>query len=181
MEVKNEIRKFHKGVKIVNNNEYRDGSILSLGKALSGMDADIIIVDGDTYFERGIIEKMALSKKRNYFLIDSSKKGDPEAVIVGFTKTRAVDLARGLSGKYYLSGEWAGFLRLSKRSARKLKDIIDRKIFSGEKHIGYEFVVPELFNYVPITYELVDGLKWTEIDFFRDIKYAESLKIANGG
>lgn len=173
----NEIRRLKPPatVKIIYNPDFSKGSILSLWKASLELKQDTLIIDGDVYFEKGVFEKIFSSKKKDFFLLDSTVKGDKEAVMVGFRGQKAQALERGLKDRYDLCGEWAGFLKLSRATSMKLKKILAHKVFCKEEKIGYEFVIPELFKTCSISYELIDGLKWAEIDFLKDIKYAKSL------
>lgn len=162
-------------IKIINNPRFRKGSILSLWAARDYLRGEVFIMDADLYFDSGLIKKIIASWKKNFFLIDKRVKNDAEAVMVGFKGRRAVALSRGLKGDYELLGEWAGFLKLSPASAKRLRMILKRKILNREYQLGYEFVMPELFKSTAISYELTDGLPWVEIDFPEDIRKAQSL------
>lgn len=164
-------------VRFVKNDDFTDGSILSLWRAAGVLKGDILIMDADLYFEESVARSIARSKKDSFFLIDSTVRGDKEAVMVGFEGNRAVALERGLKGDYKVLGEWAGFLKLSGAAAAKLKKLLARKIAGGEKKMGYEFLIPELFDKVRISYELIDGSKWVEIDFPKDVRRAKDIKM----
>lgn len=173
--VKKVIRSYGLKVKTRNNPDFKRGSILSLWQGMCGVKGGLIIMDADLYFEKGVMQKMADSKKKDFFLIDTTSGKDSEAVNVGFRLSRAVALARGLKGKYAICGEWAGILKISERCAAALKDICRNKVSSGETDTGYEFIIPELFKNHRISYELIDGMKWVEIDFPKDVKRARGL------
>lgn len=176
-EVVNAVKKSHLRVKFKKNNDFSQGSILSLWHAREELQKEILIMDADLYFEESLLVRVAASPRSNFFLIDSTARKDGEAVIVGFINNRAVALQRGLKGAYQVCGEWAGFLKLSGCAVDRLKKLLIKKVSSGERNIGYEFIIPELFSKVRISYELIDGLKWTEIDFPKDIKMAKSLRL----
>lgn len=176
-----ELKKFKDSahIKIVENPDYRKGSILSLAKALSyKIKEEVLIMDGDLYFDKALVERITSSRKKNLFLIDTKAKRDDEMVMVGFEHGRAVALDRGLKGSYDLSGEWAGFLRLSGPACRKLAKVARRYVKEGFCNTGYEFIVPELFKDTRLSYELIDGLAWTEIDFPKDVKKAGRLRVS---
>lgn len=169
------VEKYNLEVKFIINNDFTEGSILSLWCAAEEFEKDILIMDADLYFEEALLTKLLESKKRNFFLIDTKAKRDNEAVIVGFKDNRAVALERGLKGEYPVSGEWAGFLKLSGSASKKIKNLLKEKVSNGERKIGYEFIVPHLFDRIAISYELADGLKWVEIDFPKDVNKARHL------
>ena len=171
------IRRHKLKIKVKKNKRFTKGSILSLWAARDFINEDVIIMDGDLYFEEKLIKLLKKTKKKNFFLIDQTVKKDREAVIVGFNKGRAFMLGRGLKGDYDLIGEWAGILKLANNASLELYNVLKQKILSGEENIGYEFIVPDIFKNIKISYELIGGLKWVEIDFLKDVKKAKSLKI----
>lgn len=162
----------------IRNKDFEEGSILSLWRAAGEFKKDILIMDADIYFEAALVEKIVNSKKENFFLIDAQSEKDAEAVIVGFEDERAVALERGASRENFsVSGEWAGFLKLSETGAGRLKALLQKKVSAGEREIGYEFIIPELFEAIAISYELTGDSRWVEIDFPKDVEKAGGLGI----
>lgn len=176
-EVIKTLKKYRLRVNVIKNDNFREGSILSLWTARDKLRGNVLLMDGDMYFENGLINTVVKSKKSNFFLIDRKVKYDNEAVMVGFRNNRAVALARGLKGNYAAIGEWAGILRLSPPASKRLRKLLEKKISSGERKVGYEFIIPGLFKNIPISYELIDGLKWTEIDTPQDVNKARCLRV----
>jgi choline kinase len=164
-------------VKFLLNPDFQEGSILSLHRAIGELDGRVLLMDGDIYFEPALIERAVLSQKEDFFLIDQKARLDDEAVLVGFRNGAAVDLARGLKGDYEVLGEWAGCLNLSAKGAGKLAELLNEKVEAGERLLGYEFVIPGLFERLPIACEIVDGIRWADIDFREDIANACMLGI----
>jgi len=162
-------------VHILRNTQYERRSILSLWTARDWLRDEILLMDSDIFFEEAFLKKPAKSKKDNFFFIDSRAVNDGEAVMVGFKDGKAVDLSRGLHGGFDLMGEWAGGLKLSPAGTSLLREILCQEVAQGNVDEGYEFVVPQLFDRIPITYELIDHLKWVEIDFPEDMEKAEKL------
>lgn len=159
------------------NKNYHEGSIISLYKAKQDLEGEVLIMDGDLHFESSMIETIIRSRKENFFLIDTTNQMDDEAIFVGFHDDKAVQLARGLRGKYHVLGEWAGCLKLSAAGAKLLREILNSEISRGERQSGYEFIIPRLFRTTSISYELVEKVKWIEIDFPHDIDRARALGI----
>lgn len=176
-EVIKTLKKYHLPVKVIKNGNFREGSILSLWAAKDQLRGEVLLMDGDMYFEKKLIQAVVNSCKRNFFLIDREAKRDNETVMVGFRNNRAAALARGLRGNYPVIGEWAGILRLSPQASKRLRKLLEQKISSGERKAGYEFIIPDLFKDTAISYEAIDGLRWTEIDTVQDINKARRLNI----
>lgn len=174
-EVVSALEKCRLKARIIENRDFGRGSILSLWAARDKLKGDLLLVDADLYFEKKVIQLIIRSRKKDFFLIDTASGKDEEAVRVGFRNNRAVKLARGLKGNYPVIGEWAGFLRLSGSAAIELKELLSKLIDAGERKLGYEFIIPGLFKKAAISYELTSGLKWTELDYPKDIKKAKRL------
>lgn len=169
------IRKHGIRVKIVINRSYDEGSVLSLWAAKDAIKGDLLLMDGDIYFEERLVRKAVSSRKKDFFLIDTSAKKDKEAVIVGFKRGRAVKLQRGLRGRYDTSGEWAGVLKASAGLSRAIRSLCRKKINDGQREAGYEFIIPDLFGKHRISCEPIGGIRWVEIDFPEDLKRAKDL------
>lgn len=173
--VKAAVRRSVPKVTVVENPEFNKGSILSLWQARKQLAGEVMILDGDLYFEEEFIRRAVRSRKKDFFLIDRRSAQDKEAVVVGFRKGRALGLARGLTGRFAVLGEWAGVLRLSSSAASVLRRLLERLVSEKVEDAGYEFIIPLLFKRVALSYELVDDLKWVEIDFPKDFRKALNL------
>ena len=161
--------------RLIVNSEYRRGSVLSLHAAAEALAGEVLIMDGDLWFEGPFLERAVRSPRRDAFLLDGGAENDGEAVMVGFRRGRAVAMGRGLGGDYDLVGEWAGVLRLSSFGAERLRDAVQAEVDAGRIEQGYEFVVPRLFDRLEIGCERVDDLRWVEIDFPSDWDRAQRL------
>lgn len=176
-EVLQTLEQYQLTVKTLINNNFSAGSILSLWAAREEMKGEVILMDADIYYDVRLLDILAKSKKRDFFIIDSEASKDKEAVIVGFNDGRAIALARGLKERFQVSGEWVGFLKLSSCAIKCLLGIIKERVAQGKIMEGYEFIISELFNKFRISYEETNGLKWTEIDYPEDLKKARRLNI----
>ena len=157
------------------NKAYGKGSTLSLLSAKDWLNGDLLLMDGDLCFEKDFLAKAIACPKPNFFLIDSNAVNDGEAVLVGFKNHRAVSLSRGLEGDFDLIGEWAGVLKLSPDGSSMLCDVVSREVEQGNIDGGYEFVIPQIFDHIDLSYELADGIDWVEIDFPGDIEKAQKM------
>lgn len=166
---------FSGDIEIIHNPEFEKGSVVSLWAAQAALDNDVLLMDADVYFEQDILAKASSSDKQDFFLLDTTSVNDGEAVMVGFENETATALARGLSGDYPVLGEMVGFTRLSQNAARKMRAVLAEQMRQENLEIGYEFLFPQLFDACSISYELVDGLRWVEIDFPEDVARAQAL------
>lgn len=163
-------------IKFIENLDFKKGSILSLWKAKEELKGNVLLMDADVYFEEEVLKRLINSKKNNLLLIDATSKGEGEEVLVGIKDNFVIDLARDLGKKNFdLIGEWIGFLKIDDKGSKCLKKIVEQKIKDEKFDLGYEDVLPEILKELQVNYELVNGLKWVEIDFPEDVKQADYL------
>lgn len=162
-------------IKFIENPDFLKGSILSLYKAKSELNGDIILMDGDVYFDEEILNKLVMSEADNLILIDTTSSSSGEEMMVGVKNDRVIDIKRKLVGDFDIIGEAIGFYKLSSLACETLKGILEDQINKGMDDVGYEDILPFLFQRVHFKSIIVDGLKWIEIDFKEDVYRAENL------
>jgi len=166
---------FHGNIKFIENPDFTQGSILSLNRARKELDKDVILMDGDVYFDNVLLDKFIGTNKENMIAIDTTSSSSGEEMMVGVKNGRVMDMQRHLIGEYDIVGEAVGFYKFNKKACRELKKILEEQIKQKEYNLGYENVLPILFNKVHFEPVIIDGLKWVEIDFQEDIIRAEKL------
>ena len=168
---------FDMGIKLITNSEYEKGSILSLWAAKSELKGDIILMDGDVFFEQEVLDKLIKSKNPNAVPIDGKYTNTGEECVIGTKGDKVSTMARGLSGNYDILGEWVGFIKMNQAATSMLYEITDTNVKKDNVNMGYEDMLPVFFKKVEFRFEIVDGLKWVEIDFPKDIEKACCLNI----
>jgi len=177
---KEEIEEFVRGmpfegeIEFAENKEYEKGSILSLWWGIRDVEEGVILMDGDVYFEWEVLRRLTKSSFKNCLIIDTTSQSKGEEVMAGIRGDKIITLGKGLRGSFDLMGEWVGFIKISKEGVVILKGIAKETI-KKDIYKNYEDVLPQLFKQMKFNYELVDGLKWIEIDLPRDIMKARSL------
>lgn len=158
-------------IEFVENKGYEKGSILSLWQGIRDMEADIILMDGNVYFEQDVLKKLVESPFKNCLIIDTISESRGEEVMAGVRDDKIIALERGLKADFDLLGEWVGFVKISKSCVEILKGIV-KEVIEKTNYRDYEEILPQLFEQVEFNYALVDGLKWVEIDFKEDVERA---------
>lgn len=166
---------FPGSIKFIENPDFTRGSILSLYKARDELDGNILLMDGDVYFEIGVLDRLVHTNKENLIAIDSASSSSGEEMMVGIKGGRILDMKRNLIGGYDMVGEAVGFYRFNEQAGDGLKEILEEQVTLGEYDLGYEDILPALFQRVYFEPVIIDGLKWVEIDFEEDIYRAENL------
>ncbi len=167
----------HEGIKFIYNSRYQEGNVTSLFEAKEELNGECLLMDADVYFEKKLLEKLIMSENDNCFLADTSVKQSGEEMMLGIVGSRVVDITRDLGDEVDLSGEGVGFVKLSKKSSLRLKEIVTGFVESGKVTSEYEECLQELVQADIFGYESVSGLKWTEIDFQQDVEKAARLGI----
>jgi choline kinase len=162
-------------LKLIENPNYSKGSIFSLWQARRELNTDLILMDADVYFEDKLLQKIVNSTYENCLLIDTSSSNTGEEMLVYGEGNRIYMLGRGLNTDYDILGEWVGFIKIGQREVKYLVNIMNNQIRNKRYNIGYEDILSDLLRIVDFDYELVDGMKWVEIDFPEDLKRAKSL------
>ncbi len=163
-------------VRYIPNPDYERGSVLSVWAARNYFDDDILLMDSDVIFERAILEKLAGSKNENCFLIDKNYTESGEEMKIAALKKKVVQIARGISREHDEIGEGIGFLKLSAKYRKEFLDVFKSAV-ARDKDCDYENALDELVKRIPVGFEDITGLRWTEIDFEADIEKAKALDI----
>ncbi|UCH43077.1 MAG: phosphocholine cytidylyltransferase family protein [Dehalococcoidales bacterium] len=166
---------FPGGIKFIENPDFQKGSILSLNRAVGELEGDVLLMDGDVYFETEILARLVNEERADLVAVDTTSKSTGEEMMVGINAGRILDIKRELAGNFDTSGEAVGFYRLGAKASTMLREILTEHVEAGEHNLGYEDILPFLFQSLHFRPLTIDGLRWVEIDFEEDIARAESI------
>lgn len=171
--IKKSIGSCRKGVafRYILNRDYKSGSVLSVWAARNYFNDDILLMDSDVVFENKILRKIIESKNKNCLLMDRDYNETGEEMKVAVLNKRVVQIARCITEKYDEIGEGVGFFKLSKEYHRELLTVLE-EVIASDKNSDYEDALDKLVRRIPVGFEDVTGLRWTEIDFKGDIEKA---------
>jgi choline kinase len=160
-------------VRWLHNERYEEGAILSLWTAREALDRPVLVMDADVLCGNEMIARLVRSPHRNCFLLDASVEPTGEEQMLLVRGERVRNIVRGGAPGWELAGESVGFLKLGAGAARVLRELLEIRVAAGHTGIEHEEVYPELLERVPVGFERVDGMPWTEIDFPDDVARAE--------
>lgn len=166
---------FQGNIKFIENPDFAEGSILSLYRAKNELNGNVLLMDGDVYFEKEILNRLVNDPRHCLLPIDTTSSSSGEEMMVGVKNGRILNMARELSGNFDLTGEAIGFYKFDNGACEELKRILEENIKLGKYKIGYEEILPFLFQKIYFHPFIIGGLKWIEIDFKKDIHKAEKL------
>lgn len=161
-------------VRCLVNPRYREGAILSLWTAREALRAGpVLVMDADVLCDAALVARLVASPHPNCFLLDDRVVSTGEEQMLLVRGDRVHDIVRGGAPGWELSGESVGFLKLDAEAAALLETLLERHIAAGDTGIEHEEVYRDLLARVPVGFERVGDLPWTEIDFPEDLVRAE--------
>ncbi len=166
-------------VRLVTNDRYRDGSMVTLWcmrHEMTGVD-DILLMDADVLYDRTMIARLLTSDHADCLLYDGDFEPGDEPVKICVRDGRIVDFRKKIETKFDHCGESVGFFRLSPGTAGALAARADDYVSAGRIDEPYEEAIRDLLLAAPrgrFGYEDVTGVPWVEIDFPEDIARAQN-------
>ena len=165
-----------KNIKIFKNSSYRLGSIVSLVSASKFFytKGNLIIMDGDVFYDKKILKKLINSKKRNCLLIDKKFEKGEEPVKVCIKNNKIIDFGKIVNQDFDYQGESVGFFKFSNKSSLKFLQQ-SRKIMKSNKNLMYEEAIQKIIKEkkIRMDFENITNLPWVEIDFKKDLIFAK--------
>jgi choline kinase len=156
-------------VRIVTNEQFTRGNILSLWCARHEFDDDVLIMDGDVLFPRELLARLIASPDPNAIAVDERFQDTGEEQKVICEDGWVVEVTKKISADPRVRGEEVGVLRLSADAAEVLRGVLEEFIETGKDSVEYEEALRELAVEVPIGVVEMGDLPWIEIDFEEDL------------
>lgn len=154
-------------------------SIASLWFALSFLDREVTILNGDIVMSRSLMEDVVTKPvSRPCILMDSSilKNGDYN---VQADQGRVVIMSKALSS---YSGEYAGVTKLDAVSTGRLAEEVRYMVENGMYNTWYEDALVQMI--FEENFELfardISMYEWTEVDAVDDLMYAKAIHAKDG-
>lgn len=156
-------------------------NVVSLARALDVVeDGDVLKLDGDVLFERGIVARLIACDAPACAAVDDRALPPPdEAMKVRVEGRRIVRFSKSIAA-LDAAGESIGIERVRASEVSRLREALKRAISSGRTDVYYEDVyndlVDEGFTMLSVS---VGDLSWTEIDDADDLAYARRCREAS--
>jgi len=164
------------GFEYILNEEYRKGNILSAYAAAGYFDRPFLLMDADVAFPSELLRRLLRSGNENCLLLDADFNNDDEEMKLGADEEgRVREIGRRLSNNYPVMGEGVGFFKCGSVAGQVFRALLKKRVENQEETLEYETVLNDLMKEVPIGFEFVAGLPWTEIDFLEDLERAREI------
>jgi choline kinase len=165
--------------KMVDNRDYRQGSLVSLWvqRDLLRSGRPIVLMDGDVLCDQRMTQRLVAADGEGVLLVDRELEPGDEPVKVCFRGAAMVDFRKQPEHAHDWHGESVGFFKFSPTMAAALADACQAYIDAGQTGVEYEEAIrdlilgnPDRFTYVDVT-----DLPWTEMDFPEDVEKARDI------
>ncbi|KLK87737.1 hypothetical protein SZ63_08940 [Methanoculleus sediminis] len=159
-------------------NPVRNGDYLSTNTAyslhigLSDIHDDVVIFNGDVLYDRAILDNL-LKIHQTAITVDDTKPLTEESFKVKIVDGRIEEMGKTVPVER-ATGEFIGISKVAGRDIGEVKRLLDILV-SGNPNNYYDFIYQSLSKSGNLAYSFTNGLKWTEIDDIRDLRYAESI------
>jgi choline kinase len=171
-------------VRTIENERYREGSILSFASGIDGVDEDVIVMDADVVYDTRVLGCL-VPGSGSRALVDPRGEETGEEMMIGARGERCFAIARRVSdrGPFDVIGESVGFFRIAREHLAPLRACIEATIAELGPRAEYEAALDRWLVEVPVAYALVSDLPWTEVDFEGDLDHARKrvAPLVDGG
>lgn len=150
-------------------------SIVSTWVAKDFLDDDVIIMNGDVFFETSMLDQIMNETLDPVLFCDNTRKEEADYKFY-YEDNRLVKYGKDLKGEE-ITGEYIGIAKLSKEFLHTFKEQLDNLVKSQQHSIWWENVLYSLCDKQDIYVKDVCGKFWAEVDFVED--YERILKFRN--
>jgi len=160
------------------NPDYTEGSVLSFHVSLPavlGAGGTVLLMDGDVLYPGEMLRRLIASPHPTVLLVDRNYSADDDdPVLVPIRGGRPVDFIKRWRGEADAVGESVGFFKVSASDLNLLAEETRKRLTGGGRLDSYDDVLRILVQRGRFQHEDVTGLRWTEIDFPKDVAYART-------
>jgi len=149
-----------------------NNSIKSLWYAKDLLEDDVLLLNGDLYYEQGILD-YAINQTNPVVMLADSTRIDNADYRFGFSGNQINRYGKHLTN-HETDGEYVGIVRIDKCFIKKFKQTLEEMITSGKSNIWWEDVLYSFIKkQIPIHYFDVAGTFWSEVDTLQDYNYLQ--------
>ena len=150
-----------------------NNSIKSLWYAKDLLEDDVLLLNGDLYYEQGILD-YAINQTNPVVMLADSTRIDNADYRFGFIGNQINRYGKHLTN-HETDGEYVGIVRIDQCFIKRFKQTLEEMITSGETNIWWEDVLYSFIEkQIPIHYFDVAGTFWSEVDTLQDYNYLQN-------
>ena len=148
-------------------------SIKSLWYAKDLLEDDVLLLNGDLYYEQDILD-YAINQTNPVVMLADSTRIDNADYRFGFCGNQINRFGKHLTNQE-TDGEYIGIVRIDQSFIKTFKEALEEMIISGKSNIWWEDVLYSFIEKnIPIHYFDVAGTFWSEVDTLQDYNYLQN-------
>mgnify|MGYP001231508524 CR=1 FL=1 len=148
-------------------------SIMSLWYAKDLLEDNVLLLNGDIYYEHGILD-YAINQTNPVVMLADSTRIDNADYRFGFIGNQINRFGKHLTNQE-TDGEYVGIVRIDQCFIKTFKQALEEMITSGKSNIWWEDVLYSFIEKrIPIHYFDVAGTFWSEVDTLQDYNYLQN-------
>jgi choline kinase len=148
-------------------------SIRSLWYAKDLLEGDILLLNGDLYYEHEILDHIINQTNPVVMLADSTRI-DKADYRFGFSGNQINRFGKHLTNQE-TDGEYVGIVRIDQSFIKMFKQNLEAMIAAGKNNIWWEDVLYSFIEkQIPIHYFDIAGIFWSEVDTLQDYNYLQN-------
>ena len=148
-------------------------SIKSLWYAKDLLEDNVLLLNGDLYYEHVILD-YAKNQTNAVVMLADSTRIDNADYRFGFIGNQINRFGKHLTNQE-TDGEYVGIVRIDQSFIKTFKDALEEMIISGKSNIWWEDVLYSFIEkQIPIHYFDVAGTFWSEVDTLQDYNYLQN-------
>ena len=148
-------------------------SIKSLWYAKDLLEGDVLLLNGDLYYEHDILD-YAINQTNPVVMLADSTRIDNADYRFSFNGDQINKFGKHLTN-HETDGEYVGIVRIDQSFIKTFKQTLEDMINAGKSNIWWEDVLYSFIgNNIPIHYFDVAGTFWSEVDTLQDYNYLQN-------
>jgi len=148
-------------------------SIRSLWYAKDLLEGDVLLLNGDLYYEHEILDHIINQTNPVVMLADSTRI-DKADYRFGFSGNQINRFGKHLTNQE-TDGEYVGIVRIDQSFIKMFKQNLEAMIAAGKNNIWWEDVLYSFIEkQIPIHYFDIAGIFWSEVDTLQDYNYLQN-------
>ena len=148
-------------------------SIKSLWYAKDLLEGDVLLLNGDLYYEHDILD-YAINQTNPVVMLADSTRIDNADYRFGFCGNQINRFGKHLTNQE-TNGEYIGIVRIDQSFIKTFKQALEEMIILGKSNVWWEDVLYSFIEKnIPIHYFDVAGTFWSEGDTLQDYNYLQN-------
>lgn len=156
---------------IVNPNYEFTSSMASLAMVKDLIDDDFLLVEGDTFYEKEVLKKLAEIQEGNCFVMTEESGSGDEC----FVETKAGFITEISKDRHRVRRFEGELLGLSRISCTTFKKIVDKWESSDNSYLNYEYLMMDVTDVLDRPVLKFRNLIWGEVDNMKDFKHLKEV------